>query len=322
MQNSQLSDAENNALIWILSKAQEWEIHFEFNQQMVDQFDLSLYSCHLRKLGQQAVGFGTDYNRRRAQLKAAMEALERRLMTDNKWKHSSGTSLHVDPSVGRQTAINEALERDSFFCHFYTQTAFGLLEDDQLSQDWDELLKRYNLKGTLRRLHSHPDITVVLAALKDEEKNIGICIGLGTNQCPKKAALHAQRECLSFYTYLVSSKSPVSFDLNQFRSKDQPNVFDHGHLGKDAEYGNWFWKTYLTSPSPLRATLHRMPAAQVYPLPSSFHDAPFSLWRADQTGLQEPFWGRYNELNEKRLEEFCGQKGSHINYPSYPHCFT
>jgi hypothetical protein len=322
MQNSQLADAENSALIWILNKAQEWEIQFELNQQLVEHFNIHLYSCHLRKFGHLAIGFGADHNRRRAQLKAAMESLERRLVIDNSWKHSSGTSLHIDPHIAREKAINEALERDAFFCHFYTQTSFGLLDDCKLSDEWSDLLKKRNLIGELRRLHSHGDINVVVAALRDEERKIGICIGLGANQSAKKAAIHAQNECLSFYSYLVSSKSPVSFNINQFRSKEDWSVFDHGHLGKDIEYGEWFWDTYLASPSSYRTTLNGLPTAQEYQITGVIQDAPFSLWRADQTGLQEPFWGRYDELNQKRLEEFCGKKWEQIIRPSYPHCFT
>jgi hypothetical protein len=322
MQNSQLSDAENDALIWILSKAQEWGIQFEFNQQLVEHFNIYLYSCHLKKFGELAIGFGADNNRRRAQLKSGMEAIERRLMFDNGWKHSSGTSLHVDPYVARQTAINEALERDAFFCHFYTQTSFGLLGDSDLSNEWGEVLKKRNLIGELRRLHSHPDVYVVVAAIKDEENKIGICIGLGANQCIKKAALHAQKECLSFYSYLVSSRSPVSFDLSQFNSKEGWSVFDHGHLGKDMEYGKWFWNIYLASPSASRTSLDKLPMAKEYELPKGMQEAPFSLWRADQSDLQEPFWGIYDEINKKRLEDFCGQKWSQIKVPAYPHCFT
>jgi hypothetical protein len=322
MQNSQLVDAENNALLWILSNAMDWGIQFGLNQQLVEHFNIYLYTCQLKKFGHLSIGFGADPNRRRAQLKSAMEAIERRLVIDNGWKHSSGTSLHVVPGVARQTAINEALERDAFFCHFYSQTSFSILDDDQLSNEWSELLKKRNLVGELRRLHSNPDVYVVLAALKDEENKISICIGLGTNQCAKKAVAHAQRECLSFYSYLESSKSPVSFDCNQFRSKKDWSIFDHGHLGKDLEYGKWFWKTYLTNPSSYRSSLDRLPTAKEYELPGDIQNAPFSLWRADHTGLQEPFWGRNDEINQKRLENFCGQKENLINYPPYPHCFT
>jgi len=63
MQNSQLVDAESSALIWILNNAKDWGIEFGLNQQLVEHFNIYLYTCHLKKLGYLAIGFGA-YPRR------------------------------------------------------------------------------------------------------------------------------------------------------------------------------------------------------------------------------------------------------------------
>lgn len=318
MNDWQLSNQEKSALFWYLENSNELGVRFSFNDSLASDFGLNIYMCNMDALGQDGIGFGFDLNPKLAQLKSCMEAMERYLSVRLKWTHSSGCSLHPELIKAEKKAAYEALERDAFFCHFLTQTPFCSIADAQHEIKWNRELAKMGCSGRLFRLRSHKDIYVITAVIHNPALNIGICLGYGADTNFEEALNHAKLESLSFYSWLKSEKAPRDYNLNQFMLTERVNIFDHGHLGFDQEYVQWFKDTFFEKPIEYSDSTGQWPIVELI----QHAETPFYLCRAKHELLQEPYWGRYHIGHMKRLSEFCGKDFSHLNYPPFPHCFA
>lgn len=307
MNNRELTAYENDALMWIISKSDEWQIKFKVIPEFLEKTGEYLYSCTLTNLGDTGIGYGCDSNRRRAQLKSAVEALERKLIHENRWPHSSGVSLHPDPKLGEEKAIFEAIERDAFFSHFLTQTPFcEVVEETEICK--------------VMRLRSHKDLHVVASIAHEKSSQNWIAVGLSCSKDLNDAIQHAKRESTCLYYYLEAWIPEVPFDLKAFSLKKEISVLDHGLLGKNSFYIQWFWNAFVAHPSSYKPSLDFIPPARKIPLPDWLGDCPLHLFRAEQERLQSPYWGHTPRPNLKRLGEFS--PGLTYKEPPYPHCFS
>lgn len=322
MDDLNITNSECEALLWILSHSEEWSMKFDLHPFIYSLSGDYFYRCELHLEGSQVFGFGWDSNKRRAQLKSATESLERYLMLEKSWPDSSGVSLHPVESEARDKAVLEAMERDGFFCHFYTQTPFCALDDSSFESQWNELLAKSGATGILRRIRCGADTFSIVAIISDPVHKIGVCLGLGISKKLEKAICHAQEEALSFYSYLLANEKTPDDMLQKFLNMERPSIIDHGHLGMSEEYTKWFFKTYLEHPSPYKDLLSAPIKAFSYPMPSWLKEAPLYLYRAEQNDLQRPSWGKKTVKNIKRLSEFLEREVSEKDFPVYPHCLA
>ncbi len=320
----ELSLLEQEMLFWILSKGERWGITFTLNSKISLNNNIQyLYSCSIESLGKDALGYGCDVNRRRAQLKAAVEAIERQLVTDNNWKHTNGIALNPDPVSAKISSMNESYERDAFFCHFITQRPFSLPQNKAAEYEWAKDFKDSSARTIFRRAHSHPSIHVIVAFISSIEEGIGMVIGMGAHADENKAILHAQRECMSLFTFLRNNK-PSSFTIRDFYTKSNLTLFDHALLGTDPKYAEWFFKIYVDRISPYMTSTHVVPKITCDRISGEKYDnCPLFVAKADVQQLQSPYWGRYpEELNVQRLLNFSNGEWIPGTMPELTHCFA
>jgi hypothetical protein len=319
-----LSPLEQEILFWVLSKDEKWGITFTLNSRLSLNNNIQyLYSCSIESLGKDAIGYGCDVNRRRAQLKAAVEAIERQLVADNNWKHTNGIALNPDPELAKISSMNESYERDAFFCHFITQRPFSLPNNKTAEIDWSKEFKDSTARPILRRAHSHPDIHVIIALITSIEEGVGMVMGMGANADENKAILHAQRECMSIFTFLRNNK-PLNYTIKDFYAKTDLALLDHALLGTDPRYAEWFLKIYVDK------IVHYKPSTNVVPeitcnriFGEKYDNCPLFVAKADVHQLQSPYWGRYpEELNVQRLLNFSDGEWIPGTMPELTHCFA
>lgn len=319
-----LSPFEKEMLFWIMSRNEDWGVKFTFNSKIfLNNSTQYLYSCSLEKLGKDALGYGCDENRRRAQIKAAVEAIERQLVMDNNWRHTNGVALNPDSKAASLSALYESYERDAFFCHFLTQTAFSLLVSPKAEENWKKDFDQKSTEIFLRRAHSHPGVHVIIAFLSSPKDGVGIVIGMGAHAEEEKAILHAQKECLGLFTFLKKS-SPLNFSIKDFYSKKDLTLFDHALLGTDLDYGEWFKEKYIKNDIPYSSSTSIIPEIICEKIKGDkYQDCPLYVAKVDGKDLQFPYWGAYPaELNIERLITFSKGKWKPGSLPEFTHCFA
>lgn len=319
-----LSPIEQEMLFWVLSKSEEWGITFTLNSQISVNNNIQyLYSCSIEGIGKYALGYGCDVNRRRAQLKAAIEAIERQLVADNNWKNTNGIALNPDPQAASISAMNESYERDSFFCHFITQRPFSLPLNRNAEIEWNKQFSDSGARTIVRRGHSHSSIHVIIALITSPDEGIGVAMGMGANVDESKAILHAQRECMGIFTFL-RNKSPINFTIKDFYSKEFVSLHDHALLGTDVKYADWFLKTYIENPIPYEVSTTAEPEVVCKPIfGKKFENCPLYVAKVQGEHLQTPYWGHYpGELNINRLINFSNGRWKPGVWPEFTHCFA
>ncbi len=160
--------------------------------------------------GDKYIGRGFSFNYNHALVKSFSEVCERYTKTVKNIKKISGVAVHSDYALACQNAMFEAIERDVFFCHFFTKTPGTIVQKNQLSFTnlfVLDFLSKQNIEIVLVELSTIDKVkTVVSIAIgNNSEKKFGIILGLGSSLQLDDAIHKALVECLRNVTGYLNS---------------------------------------------------------------------------------------------------------------------
>lgn len=325
---------------WLLENAERLDLRAK-RFQWVEEWKLAGY-CDLEVSivvnGKTFIGRGTALGEDLAFVKAGAEAIERAYCAGHNIP-SLGVAVHDAELLARENARSELIERDGFFCHFYTKTPFF-----NSSLHSAELKKNYSFKYALAkledqkielRLHqartSGQPVFICTASGKSSKPAFGGIIGLGSNESNYESIRSSFLECMRNVAAIVSSERIDSCTEREFQTIRSPSAADRQRLSRNVEY----WSTFdflfprdVGSPESTTNLLteSHKPAPNMVttkldcPFPE-LKGAPIFVYRAS---LGESYGSLISEMDRSpttmaRLSEFLGRPILHEELETRPH---
>lgn len=194
--------------------------------------------------GRAFIGRGTDEGEELAFLKAGAEAIERAYCAGHEI-HSVGVAVHTSDQLAIESARSELIERDAFFCHFYSNTPFvfspGHLKEleSRYGQVFRELSRHGVQYGLYEAKSEDQPVFIFVASGLSASLPFGGVIGLGSDESGWRAISSAFMECARNVAAIASAKSDVpTHSEAEFRAVQTPTSIDRQQLARNTEY----WK--------------------------------------------------------------------------------
>ncbi len=294
--------------------------------------------------GQEFSGRGIALEKDIAFDKACGEAIERMIVCwareNKKVLNDCGWAVHPNPEVAKEKAICEAIERDSFFCHFLTQTPFFKINDGMMVCEFfpAKAKKHFDdrkVKISAFEMHAAAGrrAVIVVADGHRAQSQFGLVLGLGCDRNVEIALRSATMECVRNVAAVLDGQ------MNVDEKVDAGSVFatpmDHILWALTEQCRNhmqpWFADNESTANS--RQINNSNPdcsdlkLVQLVELPSLLECLPLSAFVACSSRLQRNFfdWNHEREsefVNDFRLSEFvqfhANKEWDRIK-PAFPH---
>lgn len=268
-------------------------------------------------------GRGTDAEEELAFVKAGAEAIERAFCAGH-GIHSVGVAAHTEEIAARFGAERELFERDAFFSHFLTRTAFSPVKPDApvvakfagvFSAATDASIRiRF-----FRARCSYQAVVVAVAEGARARPSFGGLVGLGCAPTEDAAMQSALVECARNVAAILLAEGREPMSLEQFAKIPGPTSEDRQRLALDQSYWNKVAHLFPETPSELSSD----GASVVQPLFErlsspfrAFETAPLVVYRAQFVNV-----GALNGRNPStlaRLSEFKGKVLTEAHLESLP----
>ncbi|GEM_PF-5176342 len=288
-----MDDRERVILQWLLQNISTLNLvatAFDWPTKIgLDLFDLEVQITIDSKV---YIGRGSDKNSNRAFVKAGAEAIERYLCCKNKIS-TSGVALHYDEALAREGALLELLERDAFFCHYLTKTAFVECHSTHFQFQCMEFLKS-GIELKFYELPTFEDVHTIIAIAKgNENSNLGVLVGLGCRRT-KDEALEA--------AFTEAARNVVAEVEGKLKRIDAPvTIEDHLFYGAH-RLNNGIFDDFINRDVSRKTKEMRHVVFDKMVV----GDFPFIAVRASSDNLQSAFWGMTSKacVNIERLASF------------------
>jgi hypothetical protein len=325
---------------WLLENTERLDLrakHFQWVEgwRLVGYCDLEV---SIVVNGRAFIGRGTALGEDLAFVKAGAEAIERAYCAGHNIP-SVGVAVHENELLARENARSELIERDGFFCHFYTKIPFF-----NSSLHSAELKKNYGFKYALAKLEdqgvelcvhqartSGQPVFICTASGKLSKPAFGGIIGLGSNESNWEAIRSALLECMRNVAAVVSSERAESCTESEFQTIRAPNAADRQRLARNVEYWSAFDFLFPRGVEAAESTTNLLRQAH-QPAPkmvltklkcpfAELNGAPIFVYRAS---LDESYGSLISERDKSpttmaRLSEFRGRSISREELENRPH---
>jgi YcaO cyclodehydratase, ATP-ad Mg2+-binding len=325
---------------WLLENAKRLDLRAK-RFQWVEEWGLAGYydlEVSIVVNGRTFIGRGTALGEDLAFVKAGAEAIERAYCAGHNIP-SVGVAIHDTELLACENARSELIERDGFFCHFYTKTPFF-----NSSLHLAELKKNHSFKHALTKLEDQgiefrihqawtgrQPVFICSAAGKFSKPAFGGVIGLGSHESNWESIRSAFLECMRNIAAIVSSAHADSCTEREFQTIKAPNAADRQRLARNVEY----WSTFdflfphgVESPESITNLLTKAhkPGPNIVnikldcPFPE-LKSAPIFVYRSR---LTESYGSLISETDKSpvtmaRLSEFLGRPISREELETRPH---
>lgn len=196
------------------------------------------------------VGRGTSGSFHMALVKAFVEASERELIRERRWLSTNGVAGHTNLSEAMARAERELLERHIFLDYFLSGRRFRCRQIESSTDTGWKLLEYCNKQrvnhwcSTIEVPTKGTFALVILYGL-NRPRPFGLIVGCALEESRDAAIEKALIEASRFLAFFEDTRSYSSISETQFRDIGSPTFEDHGRLGLDLEYGNWFLENYI-----------------------------------------------------------------------------
>lgn len=323
--------SQENAITWLLANASAFnlKIHrfFWIESALPGWHDVAL-SVELD--GRLISSRATDQDEDLALCKAAAELAERMFVRPTSIETTNGFAAHLDRNKAIESAQFEIVERDSFFCHYLTRTPFEPIAESIFeSSQFRSVRKWAEGFGIQVRMHSLSEFGVlcVLDGLTASPA-FGIRIGSAVRSNQQQAALAAIIEAARSLSQILNLATIPSISVKEFEELEKPNLYDHGCVGLDLEYGKKFVETFLSEFHVQRLPLNYLSsddidASEITAYPPELTNSPFVIARARKEVAQDIYIGKVDvhKINLTRVCQFLGRTISFANINKIPHPF-
>ncbi len=276
-------------------------------------------------------GRGTSYSEENALVKALAECLERSLISYNSLETSNGIAVHTSYDLACINAKNEALERDSFFCHFLTETSFKKmniseeliqkngcaeaickLNENKISVNFYEMSTSMNMKAILCICHGS-------TAARPFGMTVGMSCGHDLFESIEKSFLESIRCAFHF---LNQNEDNISLSIENFKLKNNHSELDHIHLCYDIDYAEKISKIYFSNEKCKTLNILTESVGQIINLkiPDIFQGLQIYGVKYFDKNLQDLYFGITvpQKINTQRIKYFS-PKFNIYNMTQIPH---
>ncbi len=287
------------------------------------------YSVEINFENESYTGRGTANSEELALTKAMAETIERTLIKFNKLDTSNGVAVHFDQELAKNSAKNELLERDSFFCHFLTHTPYSEIDSKLLPQQISDCLQKLLLKNVtvkfyrMQTANGQPGIVCRSSGAR-YKSTFGSVVGLGSHAILENALYSAFYECVrSTIGYMYQNEQIKHQAKEVFLSKQKHNILDHIHLSLDLNYAHSLDYMFQNESLLFSENLQNLSIEyQPLEMPELFRDVGLHAVIANNINLQNLFFGKseLKNINLSRLERFAGRAltQADINFTPHP----
>jgi hypothetical protein len=264
--------------------------------------------------------------------KAVAEAFERSLFKISKHRLDvCGIAVHTDFNQAAENAQLELIERDSFFCHYFTSTPFLKLiaiEESRCGAHFKAICLESGIEVAAYLMSSpigYYSIALVLKGNHSRLKPFGTRIGLGCSKLGIEDALQkALLEALPMLAVVVLSEDFESISSSELLSEPNPGPELHRKWALHIDSVDSM--NCLTATGSLGDTSHRLDvnAISIVPIerPSEWpFIIPLVAAGANHPKAVKTVFGK-NENALKyftRLSDFVNNSKFQLNLPSQPH---
>jgi ribosomal protein S12 methylthiotransferase accessory factor YcaO len=267
--------------------------------------------------GRHYFGRGSGPSEEKAFTKALCEAIERISLQQHGFSTSNGMACHLDLAKAKQFAAFELIERDLFFCHFFSQTPFLLFSQHHLSQLhlplFQSLQKYPHLREITFRVYNLGECpewnTVLVCAFgENHSQPFGFVFGSSCKENLTQAIESATVESLRHLMFVLQAdRNQILMTEELFQQKNHWSFEDHGHLALDMNYFEKIRHLFPLTESPYSPPnifLPRMEDISFQEL--TFVPAPFHVVKASSSSLQDLFLGPTipEKYNIQRIKQF------------------
>lgn len=247
----------NELAAWLLQNADALDLRatsFTWPSEwgLIAHFD---YEVSIDLRGIRYAGRATARGEELAFIKAGAEALERAYCAGHDLK-SNGVAAHVNEADAILHARREALERDAFYCHYLTKTAFTPIDSAafaRLTSMYPLIFAKLDEFGVSLRFYDmrtigEASIVCVAEGLHSSSPWGGV-IGLSSKTDFFDAAESALLECLRNTVMTIADPARETLSLSEFKALSQVGPHDRRKLALDLD----FWRTVAPLFPSLRA---------------------------------------------------------------------
>ncbi|MGK5084249.1 hypothetical protein WDW37_13215 [Bdellovibrionota bacterium FG-1] len=197
---------------------------------------------------------------------ALAEALERGVQYSARQSGQTyaGFAAHITEELASQSSIQELIERDSFFCHFYTQTPFlEEIDPSILGEAWEQIskyLKKHQTALRSFRMRTPNGFTGVFTAANGPHASrpFQLILGLGCSSEENLPLLKALQssiwECLRNLTAWLENISERALTLSEFLSLPHPGPKEHQSLAMSLDHRTGIDSLFPTTAMPTLAS--------------------------------------------------------------------
>lgn len=288
------------------------------------------FSVKIEVEGRQFVGRGISDDEDTAIVKATVEAIERSAALALGLPSTSGFACHVTSHDAAQHARMELVERDTFFCHYFTRSPFSKIDASKLLPlpFIGTVIARLEAQGVQLRFAKmngprHASQVVCGAFGENAKKPFGVVVGLGCKIDFEAAAFHAMTECLLNVVTILEDTNVAALNLIDFSSIENPRAHDHLRLGLSLTAGKNFAKLFETEKGAWASddTSIEVNPVPLAALPRLFHSAPLYFCLATSPSVQTAVFGHTKPtcFNLARLSHFAGRTLTADELETFPH---
>lgn len=262
------------------------------------------------------IGRGTAIGEELAFIKAGAEAIERAICHHNRIS-TVGVAVHVDEVKCRASAHSELIERDSFFCHYYSRTPFAVLNDVailNLRNQFPQVFEQTEANGYQWRLFTsgrtgRPTVICLVTGMNAEVPFGGI-IGLGRGNSLAGSVQKSFFECArNVASHFFKEEANFSLSIEEFHKIQNTGSFDRQKLARNLDYWKQVSRLFAseTTKVQIASELPQTVLERMTALPPEFASAPIVAFRS----ALDPKYGRGGFGSEVpttllRLSEFTG----------------
>jgi hypothetical protein len=280
--------------------------------------------------GSNFVGRSTSKDSELSLTKAIAEAVERAAVAFHRLPSSNGVAAHTQPNIAIRNGFWELFERDSFLCHYLTQTPFFSLP----ASDSLELVR--GAKEAAAKLGVSLDVygmsvpnglagAVCIARGAKCRRRFGILVSSGCNSELHMAVESAVLSCLRNVSAWLDGQNIKVLSRDEFLELGEWGPEEHRAVGLHLDSG----KSILESSSANVCSregssyLDHSFSAEKLELGNSevFRSCPIVVYRALSSSLLPLFFGptKISAIDHDRLSEFSGVDGTALDLNCFPH---
>jgi hypothetical protein len=312
---------------WLVNNIDNYDISFTeltWPQQLgLPYFD---FACDLKFNGQITEGRGTSLDKNDALIKAFAEAIERLNTLEVKLKNSNAVASHTSILQANKNALSELIERDSFLCHFLTETPF--LKGSTIPQrllNWAKAFEKNGIEIVFRAMTSPKGHNCVIACgLGTKAKTpFGLIVGTACEETEEAASIKAFFQLSRAISDKILTGKPEPSSIEEFNRLSNPRILDHFQLSLSLDYANQFQKLFLDTfcQEQRKALDTSLANFSIIKEKQDFLGLPIITVKAKHPIAQDMYWGAATseKINLNRLSHFMDRQITLSDLTRLPH---